>query len=196
MVAPFSPVRPGSRHLAVPGETMYLTPHALAFVGSSAQRAVPATVAHAGLMTHRALYNAQQTPRAAMHLPSLPTASARLGFYAVLDKQRGFLSRCASCAFLPRLQCLGGFHTQAGITQAGNHKLPVARPGFFQTGVTIAVKCTAVTATEGRTRRSPSCHCSNPQLARVLDCLLWEFQCSSMLNAMKSLIRIIYYKIP
>ncbi|CAE7752501.1 UVR8 [Symbiodinium sp. CCMP2456] len=67
------------------------------------------------------------------------------GFYAVLDA--GSLSRCGSCAFLPHLQCLGGFHTQAGITQAGNHKLPVARPGYFQTGVTIAVKCTAVTAT-------------------------------------------------
>ncbi|CAE7688638.1 unnamed protein product [Symbiodinium sp. CCMP2592] len=67
------------------------------------------------------------------------------GFYAVLDE--GSLSRCASCAFLPHLQCLGGFHTQAGITQLGNHKLPVARPGYFQTGVTIAVKCTAVTST-------------------------------------------------
>ena len=63
------------------------------------------------------------------------------GFYAVLDE--GSLSRCGSCAFLPHLQCLGGFHTQAGIT----HKLPVARPGYFQTGVTLAVKCTAVTAT-------------------------------------------------
>ena len=68
------------------------------------------------------------------------------GFYAVLDAA-GLLSRCGSCAFLPNLQCLGGFHSQAGITQAGNHKLPVARPGYFQTGVTLAVKCTAVTAT-------------------------------------------------
>ncbi|CAE7688623.1 rngB [Symbiodinium sp. CCMP2592] len=67
------------------------------------------------------------------------------GFYAVLDE--GSLSRCASCAFLPHVQCLGGFHTQAGITQLGNHKLPVARPGYFQTGVTIAVKCTADTST-------------------------------------------------
>ncbi|CAE7203790.1 rngB, partial [Symbiodinium sp. CCMP2456] len=63
-----------------------------------------------------------------------------LGFYAVLDAA-GLLSRCASCAFLPHLQCLGGFHTQTG-----NHTLPVARPGYFQTGVTLAVKCTAITA--------------------------------------------------
>ncbi|CAE6963215.1 unnamed protein product [Symbiodinium sp. CCMP2592] len=68
------------------------------------------------------------------------------GFYAVLD-EAGWLARCASCAFLPHLQCLGGFHTQAGITQTGNHTLPVARPGHFQTGQTITVKCTAVTAT-------------------------------------------------
>ncbi|CAE7462525.1 scube2, partial [Symbiodinium sp. CCMP2592] len=68
------------------------------------------------------------------------------GFYAVLDGA-GWLARCASCAFLPHLQCLGGFHTQAGITQTGNHTLPVARPGHFQTGQTITVKCTAVTAT-------------------------------------------------
>ena len=67
------------------------------------------------------------------------------GFYAV--REEGLLSRCASCAFLPHLQCPGGFHTRAGVVQAGDHRLPVARPGFFQTGVTVAVKCTAVTAT-------------------------------------------------
>ena len=53
----------------------------------------------------------------------------------------GALARCASCAALPHLQCPGGFEGPSG-----EHKLPVSRAGYFQTGITTAVKCSVVAA--------------------------------------------------
>ena len=59
-------------------------------------------------------------------------------FHAVLDLA-GSLARCASCATFTNLRCPGGFHEQTSM-----HRLPVARPGFFQTAELTAFKCSVV----------------------------------------------------
>ncbi|CAE7805594.1 unnamed protein product [Symbiodinium sp. CCMP2592] len=71
---------------------------------------------------------------------SLADCFCTRGYFAELDSADS-LARCASCALLPHLQCLGGFGTQAGL-----HRLPVSGPGYFQTGITTAVKCSVVSA--------------------------------------------------
>ena len=63
------------------------------------------------------------------------------GFFAALDSM-GKLSRCVSCEAMNRtLDCKGGFRNQT----KKDHVLPVAKPGFFQTGVITALKCNAKT---------------------------------------------------
>ena len=61
--------------------------------------------------------------------------------HAQLD-DAGRLYRCASCAAYDGLSCLGGF--LEGRKDAG-HRQPMANPGFFQTGETLAVECEAQT---------------------------------------------------
>ena len=56
------------------------------------------------------------------------------GFYAELESE--FLSRCVSCETLSALHCPGGFQQNGSL-----HQLPVAMPGYFQTGIITAFKC-------------------------------------------------------
>ena len=69
---------------------------------------------------------------------SLSNCSCVAGFYAELDED-GFLVRCASCLSFTHLSCSGGFYEQTD-----RHRLPVARPGYFQTAPTTAIKCNIV----------------------------------------------------
>ena len=71
---------------------------------------------------------------------SLASCFCMAGFYAELDAA-GLIARCASCASLPHLLCPGGFRGQTGV-----HAPPVASPGYFQTGLTTAIKCSVMTA--------------------------------------------------
>ena len=59
------------------------------------------------------------------------------GFYA--QTEGGSLARCASCDTLSTLRCPGGF-----VGFSLRHQLPLAKPGFFQTGVVTAFKCSVV----------------------------------------------------
>eukprot|EP00438_Fugacium_kawagutii_P034128 Skav216726 [mRNA] locus=scaffold653:86735:90308:+ [translate_table: standard] len=63
----------------------------------------------------------------------------------------GVLTRCTSCAIYTNLLCRGGFHLDPNRTNTPDmpspwpsHVPPLAKPGFFQTGTVIVVKCTAV----------------------------------------------------
>ena len=69
---------------------------------------------------------------------SLSNCSCIAGFYAELD-EAGLLVRCASCNSFTHLSCFGGFYEQTD-----RHRLPVARPGYFQTAPTTAIKCNVV----------------------------------------------------
>eukprot|EP00438_Fugacium_kawagutii_P034186 Skav233184 [mRNA] locus=scaffold24:201013:202275:+ [translate_table: standard] len=75
------------------------------------------------------------------------------GHYAEVDPETGVLARCTSCAIYTNLICHGGRHLDHNQTDTADmpssvssHVLPVAKPGFFQTGKVIAEKCTAVLA--------------------------------------------------
>ena len=59
------------------------------------------------------------------------------GFYAEL--QEGSLSRCVSCETFSTLRCPGGFQDNSSL-----HQLPVAMPGYFQTGLVTAFKCNVI----------------------------------------------------
>ena len=67
------------------------------------------------------------------------------GHYADIDAD-GLLARCVDCISYKNLECRGGFQelNLSNVSQAGVHVLPVAKKGFFQTGVILAVKCNAV----------------------------------------------------
>ena len=71
---------------------------------------------------------------------SIANCSCTAGYYAELD-QADSITRCASCQPLPHLYCPGGFHLQSGL-----QRQPIARPGYYQTGVTTAVKCSVVSS--------------------------------------------------
>ena len=71
---------------------------------------------------------------------SLADCSCTEGYYAELDSE-GRLSRCASCAGLTHFRCDGGFREENGTDF---HILPLARAGFYQTGILTAYKCTVV----------------------------------------------------
>ncbi|CAE7241672.1 UVR8 [Symbiodinium sp. CCMP2592] len=64
------------------------------------------------------------------------------GFYAELDPNGVDLARCASCANFASLSCPGGFAETSN--SPNSHRLPVAIPGYFQTGTLTAVKCFVV----------------------------------------------------
>ncbi|CAE7405136.1 UVR8 [Symbiodinium sp. CCMP2592] len=59
------------------------------------------------------------------------------GFHA--QTESGSLARCVSCAMLATLRCPGGFEGTGR-----RHQQPLAKPGFFQTGVVTAFKCNVV----------------------------------------------------
>ena len=59
------------------------------------------------------------------------------GFYAEL--QEGSLSRCVSCEGLSTVRCPGRFQDNSSL-----HQLPVAMPGYFQTGLVTAFKCNVI----------------------------------------------------
>lgn len=61
------------------------------------------------------------------------------GHHALLD-DAGRLYRCSNCAVYEGLSCFGGFWED---NKDAGHRQPVANPGFFQTGDTLAVECEA-----------------------------------------------------
>ncbi|CAE7032759.1 rngB [Symbiodinium sp. CCMP2592] len=69
---------------------------------------------------------------------SLSACFCKQGFSAFLDSAAN-LARCDNCDAFVALSCPGGFHD--GTT---DHRLPVAIPGYFQTGRVTAIKCNSV----------------------------------------------------
>eukprot|EP00913_Durusdinium_trenchii_P027642 g25923.t1 len=63
-------------------------------------------------------------------------------FYADVEESTGQLARCISCTW-EGLLCRGGFENRSAAAPSAPrvHALPIARTGFYQTGVTTAVAC-------------------------------------------------------
>ena len=72
----------------------------------------------------------------------LADCSCAGGHYAELDSE-GRLSTCASCAGLAHFRCDGGFR-ESDENGTKLHLPPLARAGFYQTGILTAYKCSVV----------------------------------------------------